>query len=327
VIDMGVVRSVLLDAYDEAPPLPGQDPWLVAFEGGHLLVQSARRDRRIVVRRVHDVDRMEVGPPRTIWAPSPWRARRGLRHDRQLWAPELHEIDGRWYLYVAASDGIDAHHRCYAHVADSPFGPFEEVGWMGDVAHDFWAIDLTVLEHAGRRYAMWSGVEGRDDHAAQHLYIAPMLDPVTVSAPRVRIASPDLPWEHSVAGINEGPQVLRRPDGHTFVLFSANASWSTAYSTGVMELVGADPLDPAAWRKHGDPLLVGGGHGCAIETPGGLRFVHHRKTGSEPGWSDRVIVAAPLDWDRRGIPVIAGGTTMQPARPDRTPGMGASLAG
>jgi len=311
------------DAFAAPVPLPGQDPWLVPYQDGHLLVQSAQGDRRIVVRRVFDVDRMEVGAAETVWAPSPWRRLRGSRHDRELWAPELHQLDGRWYIYYAGSDGVNANHRSYVLEATDPFGPYREVGWIGDVAHDVWAIDLTVLEHSGRRFALWSGWEADGESGVQHLYIAPMCDPVTVSAPRVRISSPEHPWERSVAPINEGPQALYRSDGGTFVLFAADASWTTAYATGVLELVGDDPLDPVAWRKHPDPLMTGGGHGCVVDTPAGARYVHHRKTGHEPGWSDRVIVAVPFGWDANGTPAVGGGPPPRHGV-SPTPGLGPS---
>ena len=35
-----------------------------------------------------------------------------------LWAPEIHSIDGRWYIYFAASDGNNANHRVFVLVSD-----------------------------------------------------------------------------------------------------------------------------------------------------------------------------------------------------------------
>ncbi len=84
----------LLDAFREHRPFPGQDPWVVAHDGSLLLVQSSRGNRRLVVKRFGDLARMDRNVETVIWAP---HDRDGA--DRQLWAPELHLIDGRWFVY------------------------------------------------------------------------------------------------------------------------------------------------------------------------------------------------------------------------------------
>ena len=84
------------------------------------------------------------------------------------------------------------------------------------------------------------------------------------------------------------------PWGPLFLLYSADASWSPAYKMGLLELVGDDPADPIAWRKWPEPVFEDGGHGCVIETAGGLRLVYHRKMTAEPGWGDREIRTAPF---------------------------------
>ena len=42
-----------------------------------------------------------------------WTAPPSGPRSRQIWAPELHFLRGRWYLYYTASDGVDANHRHY----------------------------------------------------------------------------------------------------------------------------------------------------------------------------------------------------------------------
>ena len=289
----------LLDAFRERRPFPGQDPWVVAYDGSLLLVQSAAGNRRIVIKRFRDLDHMDRNVETVIWAPS------GLSgQGRQMWAPELHEIDGRWYVYFTASDGQRANHRMYALVADDPFGPYRALGPVGDPVHDVWAIDLTVFTHDGRLHAIWSGWEGPNDGFPQNLYIAPMANPWTISAERQCLSRPQHGWEMSVAPVNEGPTVLRRPGaGGLFVLYAADASWSQAYKTGILEWTGGDVADPATWRKHPSPFLTDGGHGSIVETADGARFVYHRKISGDPGWADREIRSAALTWDVVGRPV------------------------
>jgi len=292
---------VILDGFRERRPFPGQDPFVVPHDGAFLLIQAARNDRRIVIKRFTDLDRMDRNRTTVVWKPL-----RGSRRGRQLWAPELHEIGGRWYVYYAASDGQNENHRAYVLEADHPLGPYHWLGKIGDPRHDVWAIDMTVLQHEGRLYAVWSGWEGERDRFPQHLYIAPMADPATISGERVRISSPEYDWEKRVAPLNEGPQVLRNEgDGKLFITFSADASWTQEYKVGLLEWTGGDVLDPGSWRKLPRPILTGGGHGCFIEAGGGRYFVYHRKLSADPGWADREIVAEPFSWDAHGYPVIA----------------------
>ena len=306
----------LLNPFRERRPFPGQDPWVVAHEGSLLLVQSAGGNRRIVVRRFAELDHMDRHVEKVIWAPNGTGT-----HSRQLWAPELHAIDGRWYVYFSASDGRMAKHRTYALVADDPLGPYRELGAVRDPLHDVWAIDLTVFTDAGRLYALWSGWDGPDDGFPQNLYIAPMADPWTISAERRCLSRPQYDWEMSVAPVNEGPEVIRDPgSGRLFVLYAADASWTQAYKMGLLEWTGGDVADPASWQKLPRPFFTGGGHGCVVDTPAGARLVYHRKITDDPGWADREIRWAPLTWDADGYPVVHSSS---PTRTTEAPmGMG-----
>lgn len=292
----------LLDSFREHRPFPGQDPWVVPHEGSLLLVQSSGGNRRLVLKRFRDLAHMDRNTEKVIWTP------RGAGPGRQLWAPELHQLDGRWYVYYSASDGRMANHRTYALVADDPFGPYEALGPVRDASHDVWAIDLTVFSHQDRLYAVWSGWEEAGDGFPQNLYIAPMSDPATISGERRRLSRPEHGWEMSVAAVNEGPEVVRHPgSGRLFVLFSADASWTQAYKMGLMEWTGGDVTDPASWRKQAEPWFTGGGHGCLVDTAGGTHLVYHRKISGDPGWADREIRTAPVVWDAAGYPVVRQG--------------------
>src|SRR4051794_19002471 len=98
-------------------PFLGQDPWVVPHEGGFLLVQSTNDDRHIVIHRFADLAHLDRSEETVIWSPHEGD------HTRENWAPELHHLAGRWYLYYAASDGENANHRMYVLEADHPLGP------------------------------------------------------------------------------------------------------------------------------------------------------------------------------------------------------------
>lgn len=313
----------LLHAFAERRPFPGQDPWVVAHDGSLLLVQAAGGNRRIVVKRFKDLAHIDHNVETVIWAPGGPEG-----HHRRLWAPELHHIDGRWYVYFAASDGRAAGHRTYALVADDAMGPYRALGPVRDPGHDVWAIDLTVFEHGGALYAMWSGWEGADDGFPQNLYIAPMADPWTISGERRCLSRPEHGWEMSVAPVNEGPELVRNPgSGQLFVLYAADASWTQAYKMGLLEWTGGDVADPASWQKLPRPFFTGGGHGCVVDTPTGSYLVYHRKRSGDPGWADREIRWAPLGWDAEGRPAVhPGDRSRRSSAPATAGGGGAGLA-
>lgn len=238
-----------------------------------------------------------------------------------LWAPEIHLLDGRWHVYFAATDGPNRNHRAFVlrSAADDPLGAYTLHGplYTGDDPamrdDNRWAIDMTVLEHQDRRYAIWSGWNGADDDL-QYLFAAPMRNPIELAGPRVRIANhADHDWERTEEragsrGLNEAPQVLRHR-GRTFLTYSCGASWLPTYKIGLLELTGSDPLDPAAWRKHPAPVFAstaatfGVGHASFTTSPDGAEhwLVYHAKCDAAPGWR-RAVFAQPFSFREDGTP-------------------------
>ncbi|MFY7952665.1 MAG: glycoside hydrolase family 43 protein, partial [Armatimonadaceae bacterium] len=270
--DVRTGRIPLLDS--------GADPWIVRHNGDFLYCHS--RDNQIWVRRAPTLDALAE-----IESVAVWKGPEGGRFSQELWAPELHAVDGGWVIYVAADDGDNANHRMVALVRDHP-DPLGLFTFHGPLAlePDRWAIDGTLLRHPQHGlFFLWSGWEGTEN-VAQHLYVCPMADPLTPSGPRVRISSPDFDWEQRGAGgpnqlptINEGPQVLQR--GRWFhVVYSAAGSWSDDYCLGMLSLrPGGDPLDPTQWVKLPDPVfartesILAPGHASFTTDPDGTDWI------------------------------------------------------
>lgn len=263
-----------MSMFSDTRPLYGQDPFVVKYQRHYLLLQ-AEEEKRITIRPYMDDRLWRI--PLTVWDDPT---------EQQVWAPELHQIDGRWYIYYASTDAGNSNHRTYViGPAPSPFGPYRHRWQIGP---DIWGIDMTVFEHHGQWYAVWSGWEKNDDEFPQHLYIAEMRSPYEIGS-RVRLASPTLTWECSVRPIMEGPQAFRQGDLQCLT-YAANASWTQDYATGLMELRGPDPLNPGDWYRYPVPMLLNGGHGCVVDG----QYVYHRKMSAFPGWNDREIVSIPV---------------------------------
>ncbi len=226
------------------------------------------------------------------------------------WAPELHYINGEWYIYVAADDGNNETHRMYVlkGTSQDPTDPFEFVGKITDPS-DKWAIDGTVMQHDGELYFIWSGWEG-DVNVAQNIYIAHMSDPCTIDSERVCLSVPEYAWEkNGEPHVNEGPAVLQH-DGKTFVAYSASGSWTDDYCLGLLTLVGEDPLNPDHWEKSTSPVFkkrvgvaYGPGH-CSFTTApdGSVWMIYHANLESGTGWEGRSVWISPVTFKDDGTP-------------------------
>ena len=283
----------------------GADPWVILHQGQYYYCLSTGTG--VAVARVENLFELGKAEPATIWQPPP-----DTMYSSGLWAPELHYLNGEWYIYVAADNGQNHNHRMYVlkGTSQTPLDPFQFVGQITDPTNK-WAIDGTVMQYKGRMYFIWSGWEG-DENVAQHLYIAQMSDPCTISSHRVMISTPDRDWE--MVGkplINEGPVAIEH-NGTMHMVYSGSGSWTDDYCLGVLTLVGDDPMRAESWVKAGAPILsksdtvFGPGHNCFTTSLDGSKtwVVYHANLVSGTGWGGRSVWIQPVEWDANNFPVI-----------------------
>lgn len=236
----------------------GPDPWALWHDGSyyymHTMIDS------LVLWKTKDVTDIRNAEKKTIWIPT------DPSNKHNLWAPEIHNIQGKWYIYYAADDGNSDNHQMYVleNANKDPFeGEFVMKGRISTDKDNNWAIDGSVFEHKGELYMVWSGWQTRRvDTETQCIYIARLENPWTLGSERVLISKPELEWErhyinetgwnppHKVF-VNEGPQPLKSPKGkYIHVVYSASGVWTPYYALGMLTAdVDADLLDPASWRE------------------------------------------------------------------------------
>jgi GH43 family beta-xylosidase len=282
----------------------GQDPWVVQYEGAYYYCYS--HNGSIWINRHQTLQKACQFKGKRIWTPPA-----GTSYSKDIWAPEIHNIGGHWYVYFAADDGNNANHRMYVlkSQTNDPQGRYTFMGKISD-ATDKWAIDGTVLEHAGSLYFIWSGWDG-DENGQQELYIAKMKDPKTIVGKRVMISEPEYDWE-TIGNpyINEGPQVLKN-QGTVFIIYSASGSWTDDYCLGQLQLRGSDPLKHGSWKKSRKPVFSGTGtvfspgHASFVKSPNCKEdwMVYHTAKHKGAGW-DRDINIKRFTWDIKGDPVF-----------------------
>lgn len=191
----------------------------------------------------------------------------------RIYAPELHRIRDRWYIYFEADDGVNTDlHRIF--VYENPDkDPFTQ-NWTlhGPIITNDgfnFGIHPTVIEIKEKLYMLWSGWPSRrTETEVQCIYIAEMADPFTLRSKRVAISTPEYEWERQWINfngnrptypifVNENPQAVVSPDGRNVVVFySASAVWTCYACTGMLHAsTSSNLLDPKSWTKSPEPVF------------------------------------------------------------------------
>lgn len=235
----------------------GPDPWVIQKDTTYYYTNTT--GDHLAIWPTNKMSALDNARPVTIWTPPAT----GL-YSKEIWAPELHLFDGKWYMYFAADDGDNFHHRIYAlenDNADPTTLNWVFKGRVADTTADRWAIDASAFDYNGKRYLTWSGWPDTVN-IEQDIYIAELANPLTIKGPRVQISRPALAWERqgSTGGlpfVNEGPEALINPAGQLFLTYSATGCWQDNYCLGLLTLKpGGDPLNPADWSKAQDPVFT-----------------------------------------------------------------------
>lgn len=308
------------------PLFSSQDPYVTYWKGNYYYTESGNNS--IQIRKSHTLTGLKPQTPYIAWK-SPWVGPDGHAN---LWAPEIHQIDGTWYIYFAADYQSNGRHRLFVlqggsdpldpyHVADTGYPNGQLVESTGK-----WAIDPDVFYGAdGQLYLTWSCTNDDIGKAPQNLCLARMKDALHVASATSEISSPTEPWERRTGLIEEGPIGFVH-NGDTYLTFSASASWTpNDYSVGVLVSTGGDLLDSRTWTKRG-PIFDH--HGEAYG-PGSVVFVpsadgtelwslyHAYDRMNCPAWACRTIRMQRVSWDAAGLPLL--GYPMNPGIKSRAP--------
>lgn len=234
------------------PLLPaGPDPWVIQKDTMYYYTHTT--GNRIVLYKTSKMSSLGRTAPVTIWVPPASGA-----YAKDIWAPEIHYIGNKWYVYFAADDGNNATHRIYVlenTSADPTTGTWEFKGKLA-VNEDKWAIDPSILNYNGQLYLLWSGWPG-DVNVIENIYIAKLKDPFTIEGPRALLSAPTYNWETQGAppAINEGPEALVN-NGRVYLTYSASGCWTDNYALGMLTLkAGGDPMKPDDWTKSARPVF------------------------------------------------------------------------
>lgn len=307
----GEEKSVTRSSFTNPLLSSGPDPWVMQKDGWYYFTHTTGKDLRLYrTRRMSELRHADM---KIIWTPPS----SGM-NSKEIWAPEVHFIQGKWYFYYAADDGANENHRMWVLENESmdPFtGTWVDKGEL-KLPGNKWAIDGTAFEHDGRLYFTWSGWEG-DVNLRQDLYIAEMADPMTVEGDRILLSKPEHGWElkGGSPSINEAPQFLARGD-KVFIIYSASGCWTDDYALGLLYAPAtANLLDPSSWIKYPEPVFqkapsaqaFGPGHNSFFRSPDGKEdwIVYHANPEAGQGCrGNRSPRMQPFGWTQDGLPAL-----------------------
>ncbi|HUR11151.1 MAG TPA: glycoside hydrolase family 43 protein [Flavitalea sp.] len=301
-----------LDSFVNPLLTSGPDPWVIKKDSFYYYTHTL--GNRIALWKTKKMSELRNVSPVTIW-----QAPASGSNSRNIWAPEIHYLDNKWYAYYTAGSSSDlATQRTFVleNISSDPLsGSWVDKSRLRDSTEDFFAIDGTVLEYNSKKYFAWSGQASPADNT-QRIYISAMSNPWTLEGRRVLISSPDYSWERVGASpaVNEGPEFLINPAGKLFLIYSASGCWTDDYTLGMMRLKdGGDPLVPSDWTKVASPVFVkqpsngayGPGHNSFFKSLNGSEdwILYHANPASGQGCADqRSPRMQKFSWNADGSP-------------------------
>jgi len=282
-------------------------------DGYYYMVATVPEYDRIELRRARDIGGLSSGQKKIIWK----------KHDKgemgaHIWAPEIHNIDGKWYVYFTSAPAENIWDiRLYALECDDPnplTGDWEEKGKI-KLGWESFSLDGTTFAHAGKRYFVWTQ-RGDAPYDGTNIYIAEMDTPTSITGTPVMLTCPEYEWETRGYRVNEAPAVLVWKD-KIYLTYSASAT-DANYCIGMLTAdAGADLLDAKSWSKSKEPVMkscpendvYGPGHNCFTTTPDGKKVIivyHARDYEKIEGNSlynpDRATRAQEVKWNVDGTP-------------------------
>jgi len=297
------------------------DPYICRSDDGkYYFTASVPEYDRIVLRCADSLKGLKDAEEKVIWT----------KHasgdmSKHIWAPELHFLFGKWYIYFAASQEEDIW-RLRPYIlecqSDDPMtGEWIEKGKIqrsdDDIySFDAFSLDATIVENKGEYYYVWAekvsvGIQ------ISNLYIAKMESATKLATAQVLLTTPDYAWERVDIWVNEGPSAIHH-GGKIFLTYSASAT-GECYCMGMLSISeDEDLLDPRAWKKEKQPVLrsdrekgfYGPGHNCfTVDEQGRDICVYHARTYLEivgdPLYDpNRHTMLLEVKWDENGNPIF-----------------------
>lgn len=218
-----------------------------------------------------------------------------------LWAPEFHEVNGRLYIFHAATPGEFFYEESHVMELREGGNPICKEDWSApkrvvrkdgsNICEEGKEItlDMTCFAWEGDYYVIWSQRQFLPKDLGAWLYIAKLnpQKPWELLTDPVVLSKPEYGWANNHTFVDEGPFALP-VDGKLHVTFSS-AAIDTSYVVGLLTIeAGKDLLNPRNWQKRNYPILTsrsvegefGTGHNAYVmDESGTIWNTYHARPG------------------------------------------------
>jgi GH43 family beta-xylosidase len=262
-------------------------------DGWYYFTATVPAYDKVILRRSQTIQGLSDAPEVTIWK----RKASGVGSG-QVWAPEIHHIDDKWYIYVAL--GVSGQWRIRQAVlegtGDNPLSATWIEKGLIKTNWDTFSLDASTFVTNGTRYLIWAQQDPARSGDNSNIMIAPLANPWTIQSEGVIISRPDQSWERVGYKVNEAPQVIQK-NGKIFMTYSASAT-DQNYCMGMLTAsASSDLMIPSSWSKSRSPIFVSNPK-TNQWGPG-----HNSFTVSEDGQSDILVYHDRGYRDIRGDPL------------------------
>ena len=85
--------------YNNPIVLQRADPWVLNVDGEYYFTGSDPEYNTIAIRRASAINDLQKAPETVVW-----RKHESGPCSKYIWAPELHRVNGAWYIYFAGAE-------------------------------------------------------------------------------------------------------------------------------------------------------------------------------------------------------------------------------
>ena len=288
----------MAENYLEPIVLERADPWVYKHTDGYYYFTGSKPGyQEIELRRAKTLSGLSHCETKIVW-----HAHKSGPMSHLIWAPEIHFIRGKWYIYFAASDHAEIrdekhHHRMFVieNTHEDPFeGEWQEKNQIKTQIESF-SLDATTFEHKNRLYYVWAQADPNIP-GNSNLYLSEMENPWTLKGKQTLLSIPYYDWETIEFKVNEAPAVITR-NGKVIVTYSASAT-DENYAMGLLWAdEESDLLNGYSWHKVETPVFSSSEKNARYG-PG-----HNSFTVDEEGQRDILVYHARPEKNTHGNPL------------------------
>lgn len=296
------------------------DPDVFKWKGKYYFIATndADQNHTLYMRQADSIEEIANASESLILDSSTYKNIGGL-----LWAPEFHEINGKLYIFFAATPGEFFWEESHVMCLKEGGNPMNRNDWSEPKricrmdgselceAGKVITLDMTCFLWQDEYYVIWSQRQFVPVDLGAWLYIAKLdeNEPWKLKSEPVLLSKPEFGWANNHTFVDEGPFALIRGD-KLFVTFSS-AAVDTSYVVGLLQIEkGKNPLERENWKKTGYPLLssrsikgeFGTGHNAyVIDEDGEVWNTYHARPGTQAPRSSGI---RRVHFDVDGEPVL-----------------------